>query len=123
MDLTATMQLNTREPVQAPAIKQTTATARTLLRHLPDDKRLREGFASRDFTLCEVAIGRLAVVEKRDLLASTEMVSAPIVVDVNKRRVGRAPTGFVPKVVVIEGTSRLAAARKSGALTVLAWVG
>lgn len=127
MDLSAVMQLNSKQG-DSQFMERTTATARKLVDHLPMTGRekttlLRERVASRDFVLCEVPINKLAVVERRDIMAAADRPDAPIVVDVNKNQVGVSPRGFVPPVIVIEGTTRLSNLRKSGAVNVLAWIG
>lgn len=47
----------------------------------------------------------------------------PIVVDLNKRGVGRTYLGYVPKVVVLDGKHRKKAQLEQGRTRILAWVG
>lgn len=47
----------------------------------------------------------------------------PIVVDVNKNKIGKASTGFIPPVVVLDGKHRFKAASLRGDSHILAWVG
>lgn len=130
MNLTGEINLTTSGVAQ-PFMKARTATARALVSRLElsdqDKNRLmRDRIASMEFMLCEVPIGELAVVEKVDgfdLQANAERSSAPIIVDFNKNNIGKAPRGFIPRVIVVEGASRLAIARRGRSDTILAWVG
>ena len=47
----------------------------------------------------------------------------PIVVDVNKQRIGGAMGGYYPPVIVVDGVHRHAAGRLQGRETIKAWVG
>lgn len=49
---------------------------------------------------------------------------APIVVDLNKRGIGRAPgSGYIPPVIVVDGKHRQTASMINGRETIKAWVG
>lgn len=127
MDLSAVMQLNSKDN-NSQFMEQATATARKLMDYMPmtDHEKaalLRERVASHDFVLCDVPIAKIAVVERRDIMAAAERPDAPIVVDINKNRIGIAPGGFIPSVIVIEGTTRLTNLRNKGVRNVTAWVG
>jgi hypothetical protein len=47
----------------------------------------------------------------------------PVVVDLNKKGVGRSPSGYLPPVIVLDGKHRFRAAALRGESHILAWVG
>ena len=47
----------------------------------------------------------------------------PIVVDLNKRQVGKSYLGYIPEVIVLDGKHRKMAQLKNGRTKILAWVG
>jgi len=54
---------------------------------------------------------------------ASENAMAPIVVDMNKRRVGQTAKGFYPPVIVVDGVNRHKAVSMQGRETIRAWVG
>jgi hypothetical protein len=60
------------------------------------------------------------VFEKMQAAASS---LEPIVVDVNKQNIGQTPSGYVPRVIVVDGKHTHMARRTQGYGTILAWVG
>lgn len=109
------------------SVRQSIATARQLVDYLPFNNLdrtmfMRSRLISPKFTLCVIDLNAAAIVETRDLLAVSKP-NAPIVVDINKNKLGKAPGGYCPKVIVIEGSKRHHDIMASGQKRILAWVG
>ena len=101
------------------------ATAEELYRYMPTkDGSTRSRMVSKTYVLAEIPLASVAVVDAVvNIAAARDVSEAPIVVDVNKKNLGKSPGGYVPKVIVVEGSSRHNYARKHGRQTVMAWVG
>lgn len=90
-------------------------------------KWLSEHVTSKEFMLADIPLNSVAALNsfdgKLDLRASLD--EDPIVVDVNKKKVGRTSgkSGFIPSVIVIHGAGKHAAMRLKGKATIKAWVG
>lgn len=86
--------------------------------------------ASEEFVLMEIEISKAAlpgmprnpnrVFEKMQAAASS---LEPVVVDINKQNIGQTPSGYVPRVIVVDGKHTHMARRTQGYGTILAWVG
>lgn len=97
----------------------------------PEDWR-RKWLASKRFTLMRIPIAAAALpCDPKDRNWVLTVAAArrtgenerPIIVDFNKREVGRAPAGYIPPVIVIDGKHRHLAATMRGESHILAWVG
>lgn len=93
---------------------------------------------SKEFVLCEVNIHAAASINmnvvasphppknpnrvNHYLQCSIEAMD-PIVVDLNRRKVGRSYLGYVPEIVVLDGKHRKKAQLQQGRTRILAWVG
>lgn len=82
---------------------------------------------SEEFVLMEIPLNRVAVVGRpatNRILAMAQVADPePIIVDLNKRKVGQTPKGYVPPVIVVDGQTRHQAQILRGREKVLAWVG
>lgn len=87
------------------------------------EKWLKENVVSREFTLVDIPIGSAAVLSYNNIEIKASLSEQPIIVDINKKRLGQSPSGFIPKVLVIEGSGHYNAQRLSGKKIVKAWVG
>jgi len=83
------------------------------------------------FTLAEIAPYQVAVPfvnrinqnrVQATLMASQDEIE-PIVIDLNKQHIGRTESGYVPKVIVVDGKHRHRAQLMQGRDRILAWVG
>ena len=91
----------------------------------------RKWLASDEFVLMEIDAAAVAIplapknpqtVIKHMLNAAGEL--PPVVVDLNKRKIGRTPTsGYIPPVIVLDGKHRHMADVMNGHARVRAWVG
>lgn len=97
----------------------------------PDDWA-KEWLASKRFTLVAVAPYQVAIpyanrIDRNKVLrtinASTDGTMEPIVVDVNKKSIGKTQSGYVPNVIVVDGKHRHKAQTAMGKDRILAWVG
>lgn len=85
---------------------------------------------SKEFVLMEIDINAAACVHmpghpegvSHYFQCSTDSMD-PIVVDGNKRRMGRTALGYIPEVTVHDGKHRLKAQRMQGHTRIMAWVG
>lgn len=90
----------------------------------------KKWLASKEFVLMEIDINAAASPNapknparvQHYLKCSVESLD-PIVVDLNKRKVGKTRHGYVPEVVVHDGKHRKEAQIMGGRLTIMAWVG
>lgn len=93
---------------------------------------------SKEFVLCEVNIHAAASINvnvvasphppknpnrvNHYLQCSVDAMD-PIVVDLNRRKVGRSYLGYIPEIVVLDGKHRKKAQLQQGRTRILAWVG
>jgi hypothetical protein len=93
---------------------------------------------SKEFILCEVNIHAAASINtnvvasphppknpnrvNHYLQCSVDAMD-PIVVDLNRQRVGRSYLGYIPEIVVLDGKHRKKAQLQQGRIKILAWVG
>lgn len=90
----------------------------------------KKWLASKEFVRTEIPASRAALPAApanpnrvlQQMAASADSLE-PIVVDVNKREIGRSPGGFVPPVIVVDGKHRHVARTMQGHATIEAWVG
>jgi hypothetical protein len=94
---------------------------------VPDDWR-KKWLKSKKFVLMNMPITCAALpTQPKDqewvLTRIHAKADHPIVVDVNKNKIGKASTGFIPQVIVLDGKHRFKAASLRGESHILAWVG
>ena len=91
----------------------------------------KKWLASDEFVLTEINAASVAIPMApknpnkvfTNILASATSLP-PIVVDLNKRGIGRAPgSGYIPPVIVVDGKHRATAININGRETIKAWVG
>lgn len=91
----------------------------------------KKWLASDEFVLTEINAASVAIPMApknpnkvfTNIMASAQSF-APIVVDLNKRGIGRAPgSGYIPPVIVVDGKHRTTATNINGRETIKAWVG
>lgn len=133
MDLSTTMQL---ESLRSTAYRKSEVKAKRLSANdiariairasHKRDQWLAEKVKSKEFILAEIPLSSVAIVDSfGELEIQASLDDTPIIVDVNKNKIGRT-TGrrsYVPKVIVIEGAARHNAYRLSGSSLMKAWVG
>ena len=92
----------------------------------------RQWLSSRKFVLMEIAPQEVAVPYvnrisgekvRLTIAASIDSQVEPIVVDVNKQKIGKTVGGYVPRVIVVDGKHRHRAQVTMGKDRILAWVG
>ena len=100
-------------------------------RHTPESWAHR-WLASDDFILMQVDINAAAApnppknpqrVKHYMRAAASPEANEPVVIDINKRGVGKSHHGYIPEVVFLDGKHRRDAKLKLGARTIMAWVG
>jgi hypothetical protein len=87
--------------------------------------------SSKRFTLCEVFLNRVAnpmafldTNRVQNIMAQASHEPHPIVIDFNKRNIGRLEKiDYTPRAVVVDGREKFAAASLRGETKVIAWVG
>lgn len=90
----------------------------------------KKWLASDEFVRTEIPAGRVALPTApmnsnrvlQNLSAAADSME-PIVVDLNKQKIGRSPIGFVPPIIVVDGKHRHTARTMQGHSTIEAWVG
>ena len=131
MDLASSLRF---ESFRSPIFRKTeekviSVTTKELLRKViqaSDDRKhgLKKAISSKKFILAEIPVISVAVIEdhsRMDIKAAKKDV--PIVVDINKNKLNKAAGGFIPSVIVIEGSGIHNAARYNGQPKIKAWVG
>jgi hypothetical protein len=98
----------------------------------------RKWLTSREFTLMEIDIHAAASLNVNAVASPHKPKNSnrvehyfhcsadaldPIVVDLNKRNVGKSYLGYVPEVIVLDGKHRKMAQLRQGRTKILAWVG
>ena len=134
MDIRASMQLEDMRTISisrsAQKIKKISAieVARTVISASHDRKKwLSDNVKSKEFVLADIPLNSVATLHpvdgKINLKASLD--EEPIVVDVNKQKLGKTSgkKGYLPSVIVIHGSGKHAAYRLKGKSTIKAWVG
>lgn len=100
-------------------------------RHTPQSWADR-WISSDEFVLMEVSINAAASpnppknpkrVKHYIKAATSKEANEPIIIDINKREVGRSAHGFVPDVIVIDGKHRRQAKLTIGEKRIMAWIG
>lgn len=86
--------------------------------------------ASSNFKLMNVSLSKIACPGPKfgnhlvHRILAEGVATVPIVIDANIHKIGRSPkTGFVPKVIVVDGKERFEAAVMNGEEKIPAWVG
>lgn len=90
----------------------------------------KKWLASKEFVLVDIQASAVAVPHapfnpnkvQADFHCTADSLE-PIVVDLNKRNIGRAGTGYLPPVIVVDGKHRHTALTLQGRGTIKAWVG
>ncbi len=90
----------------------------------------KKWLSSKEFVLMEIDINAAASPNKpknparvAHYLKCSIGSQDPIVVDMNKRKVGKTRLGYIPEVIVLDGKHRKQASIQNGRLTIMAWVG
>lgn len=84
---------------------------------------------SRSFILAEVPMASIALpvkVSNSNLIQRLLSEAAnlkPVIVDVNRHKIGKTKSGFVPKIMLIDGAERFEAAALRGETKILSWIG
>lgn len=121
-----------RQPIQvAQRVFEVSAMANEPYVNIKPEDWAQRWLASQTFVLAEIAPHHVAVphVNRIDkskvqatLQASAEEIE-PIVVDLNKQGIGATNSGYVPKIIVVDGKHRHRAQVLRGKDRILAWVG
>jgi len=98
--------------------------------NITPEKWAKKWLKSKEFVLMEIDINAAACVHQPKHINGVEHYFQcgsdsmdPIVVDGNKRHMGRTALGYIPEVTVHDGKHRLKAQRMQGRTRIMAWVG
>lgn len=93
------------------------------------DKWANKWLSSHNFVLIEIEAGRIACPTSIDkhmvqrLMGCSVDAIPPLVVDVNKNKIGTTGSGYTPKVIICDGGDRQRALMAQGRVRIKAWVG
>lgn len=110
---------------------EVSAMANEPYENLKPEEWVQRWLASQTFVLAEIAPHHVAVpnvnrINKNKIQATLQCSAEeiePIVVDLNKQNIGATNSGFVPKIIVVDGKHRHRAQVLRGKDRILAWVG
>lgn len=84
---------------------------------------LERWITSEEFFLMRVPVSRLSIHYGEIFAAKDVSSKGMIVIDVNKRKVGKTGSGFVPKAIVYAGIDHIAKIKKTDTIWANCWVG
>jgi len=143
MKLVDAMTLDNLRSESTPAVKKKNLSAQDMVREvfhiakqegrkIPDTKKgWLSNLTSKRFTLIEVFMNRVAnpgpalnPTRVFSLMAQAVSDRFPVVIDVNKKQLGLVESlNYTPRVVIVDGREKFAAANLRGESRMLAWVG